>query len=278
MKKHKEINLTKKLFEFVEKCKEENKSLLMAFKEFAKKTGRKPNSVRNLYYKEIERLEKNPEEAEKLNVKLENHKVSLSKKFSNEETKKLVKEVLRQKCLGVSTRKACMNLANGNPNEMVRLQNKFRSSSCMYDECLSELKTEGLVQNNRNIIYMKRKEEKRLSDEDVNSLFLGLIKLVKKTAIENAETKLVSEAEFANNSLQKTILKLSAAQNTITNLTEKFNELSLYAKALEEENMQLKTKIAHYMSEKILKSNKNRSLAGYLKTLKEKGEQVKTKI
>ena len=37
----------KKLFQTVEKYKNENKCLLDAFKDYTKKTNRKPNSVRN---------------------------------------------------------------------------------------------------------------------------------------------------------------------------------------------------------------------------------------
>lgn len=281
MKKQNNKKLIKRLFETVEKARLENKSLIFAFNEFAKKTGRKPNSIRNLYYHKVEEFGKNPNDAKQLGICVENHQVLPSKKFTPEETKTLVKEVLRQKCLGTSTRKACFNLAKGNLGEMIRLQNKFRSSLLdkeLYQECLKELKNEGLIQKDKNILYMKKREEKRLSDEDVNSLFLGLIKLVKKTAVENIESKFASETESANSTIRKTLSKLSSAEETITNLTEKFNELSLYAKALEQENMELKTKIARFMSEKILKTNKNKSLTGYLRNLKEKGEEVKTKI
>lgn len=97
----------KKLFSVVEKTKNENKSLLEAFKIFAKKTGRKPNSVRNFYYQEVDNLKNNVGRAEELEICANSYNVNAAKKFSNDETKKLIKEILRQKCLGNSVRKAC---------------------------------------------------------------------------------------------------------------------------------------------------------------------------
>ena len=109
MKKHSKWDDTqiKKLFSVVEKTKSENKSLLEAFKIFAKKTGRKPNSVRNFYYQEVENLKNDAGRADELGICAKNHNISVAKKFSNEETKKLIKEILRQKCLGNWVRKAC---------------------------------------------------------------------------------------------------------------------------------------------------------------------------
>ena len=47
------------------------------------------------------------------------------------------------------------------------------------------------MEEKRNIVYMKP-QERKLSEEDVNSLFLGLINLVKKSAVEKVEKDLVS--------------------------------------------------------------------------------------
>lgn len=273
----------KKLFQTVEKYKNENKSLLDAFKEFAKKSNRKPNSVRNYYYLEIRELSQNIERQKKLGIDLSNHKVNFSDKFSEEETKSLIKEILRQKCMGVSVRKSCLNLADGDLSKMVRFQNKFRNISAtnrkLYEQCLSELKIEGLgiKSEKRNVVYMKP-QERKLSDEDVNSLFLGLINLVKKTAIENVEKSLVSETEFANTTLRQTLSKLSQAEKTVSALSSELTSLQIENKKLREENILLKTKIAKFMSQQIIKTNKNKSLVKYLREMKASGNNICTKI
>lgn len=273
----------KKLFQTVEKYKNENKSLLDAFKEFAKKSNRKPNSVRNYYYLEIRELSQNIERQKKLGIDLSNHKVNFSDKFSEEETKSLIKEILRQKCMGVSVRKSCLNLADGDLSKMVRFQNKFRNISAtnrkLYEQCLSELKIEGLgiKSEKRNVVYMKP-QERKLSDEDVNSLFLGLINLVKKTAIENVEKSLVSETEFANTTLRQTLSKLSQAEKTVSALSSELTSLQIENKKLREENILLKTKIAKFMSQQIIKTNKNKSLVKYLREMKASGNNIWTKI
>ena len=273
----------KKLFQTVEKYKNENKSLLDAFKEFAKKSNRKPNSVRNYYYLEIRELSQNIERQKKLGIDLSNHKVNFSDKFSEEETKSLIKEILRQKCMGVSVRKSCLNLADGDLSKMVRFQNKFRNISAtnrkLYEQCLSELKIEGLgiKSEKRNVVYMKP-QERKLSDEDVNSLFLGLINLVKKTAIENVEKSLVSETEFANTTLRQTLSKLSQAEKTVSTLSSELSSLQIENKKIREENILLKTKIAKFMSQQIVKTNKNKSLVKYLREMKASGNNIWTKI
>lgn len=273
----------KKLFQTVEKYKNENKSLLDAFKEFAKKSNRKPNSVRNYYYLEIRELSQNIERQKKLGIDLSNHKVNFSDKFSEEETKNLIKEILRQKCMGVSVRKSCLNLADGDLSKMVRFQNKFRNISAtnrkLYEQCLSELKIEGLgiKSEKRNVVYMKP-QERKLSDEDVNSLFLGLINLVKKTAIENVEKSLVSETEFANTTLRQTLSKLSQAEKTVSALSSELTSLQIENKKIREENILLKTKIAKFMSQQIIKTNKNKSLVKYLREMKASGNNICTKI
>lgn len=273
----------KKLFQTVEKYKNENKSLLDAFKEFAKKSNRKPNSVRNYYYLEIRELSQNIERQKKLGIDLSNHKVNFSDKFSEEETKSLIKEILRQKCMGVSVRKSCLNLADGDLSKMVRFQNKFRNISAtnrkLYEQCLSELKSEGLgiKSEKRNVVYMKP-QERKLSDEDVNSLFLGLINLVKKTAIENVEKSLVSETEFANTTLRQTLSKLSQAEKTVSTLSSELSSLQIENKKIREENILLKTKIAKFMSQQIVKTNKNKSLVKYLREMKASGNNIWTKI
>ena len=91
----------KKLFSVVEEAKSQNKSLLEAFRIYAKKSGRKPNSVRNFYYQEIEQLKNSSKRADRLGINLENHLISRPERFTNEQSKALVKEILRKKFPGL---------------------------------------------------------------------------------------------------------------------------------------------------------------------------------
>ena len=286
----------KKLFLTVENAKSENKSLVEAFSIFAKKSKRKPNSVRNFYYQEVANLIKDSKKANLLGIDLNKHEVVNSTKFSIEETKNLVKEILRKKCMGCSVRKACFELANNDVMKMVRIQNKFRNvlqnEKDLYEECLQEIKKEGLYDvklkregsankvsdKNANVVYLKRQEDKRLSDEDINSLFMGLVKLVKRTAFESAEKQFFSENQHEKENFRKVVSKLNNAEKTIENLKMENETIKKRSKALFDENINLKTRLAQFMSEKIIKTSKNKTLTNYLREIKEKGQDVKTKI
>lgn len=273
----------KKLFSVVEEAKSQNKSLLEAFRIYAKKSGRKPNSVRNFYYQEIEQLKNSSKRADRLGINLENHLISRPERFTNEQSKALVKEILRKKCLGLSVRKACLEQAGGDLSKMVRLQNKFRNvikyEKDLYNECLKELREEGL-ETGGNVVYLKKQEEKRLSDEDVSSLFMGLVKLVKRTAFENAERELYGQTKNISAELRETIAKLSATEKRAQILKEDLILQEKKNKALIQENLELKTRLAKFMSEKIIKTsnNKNKSLANYLREIRDRGREVKTKV
>lgn len=277
----------KGLFDCIEKIKKENKSLLSGFREFAKKCKRKANSVRNYYYLEVENLKRDRERAKKLNINISVHDIQSPKKFSNIETEKLITEILRLKCLGLSIRKACLKLANNSPEIMLRYQNKFRSimkdDKELYNKCLLNLRKNGLSplnesQKENNIVYMKKPEERKLTDEDVNSLFLGLVKLVKRNVVENLEKNLTTEAEFANTALRETLLKVTNLEKEVESKKQELNKEQEKNKKIAEENFILKTKIANLISEKLKKNINNKSLTKYLRDIKEKGLQIKTKI
>lgn len=259
--------------------------MLEAFKIFAKKFGKKPNSVRNFYYHEVENLKNNPEKAKVLGIDISKHNIFLPEKFSEDETRKLVKEILRRKCLGVSTRKACLELAKDDVNKMIRFQNKFRSvvqgDRKLYSSCLEELRKEGLEERTikkNNVVLMKKQEEKKLSEDEINSLFLGLIRLVKKSAVQSAEKQFESESEFASNALRNSLSKLALANQKNEILLKQLEKVREHENKLEEENIALKTKIAQLMSDRIDRNSKNKSLAKYLREMKDSGAELKTKI
>ena len=63
-----------------------------------------------------------------------------------------------------------------------------------------------------------------LSDTEINSLFFGLVKLVKKSAEESAQMTLNRELKLANDTLRATIKKLAEAEREVENLRQKIAE------------------------------------------------------
>ena len=117
----------KDLFSSVEKIKENGCPLKMAFTMHAKKYSRQPNSVRNYYYHEIDNLENDKARCNGLGIDLSKHKKSSIQYFSKDEEDSLMQKVNSLVESGCSVRKACMTLSNGDVNQMLRFQNKYRN-------------------------------------------------------------------------------------------------------------------------------------------------------
>ena len=81
------------LFDFVQEYNKSNKPLSQAFKDYAQKSGRKPNSVRNYYYLELSNLLENTSRAKKLDISLAWHSKKQAKFFSEEETDQAMKKI-----------------------------------------------------------------------------------------------------------------------------------------------------------------------------------------
>jgi hypothetical protein len=60
----------------------------------------------------------------------------------------------------------------------------------------------------------------KITDSDLNDLFFGLVKLIKKTAEDEISEKLKSECEFANSTLRSTIIALNEKEKQLNNLSQ----------------------------------------------------------
>ncbi len=265
-----------KLFRFIENGKNQNKCLSILFSEFASLTNRMPNSVRNYYYAELNCLQNDKARQKKLNIDLNLHQKVDQKEFLNEETKQLVMEILKQTSKGLSVRKACLNLADGDINKMVRFQNKFRTvvlkDKNLYESCLNELKNQGVNVKNKlpnNVISMPDRRN-ILTESDINSLFLGLVKLVKKQATMQVNTNLKQECERANEALRKTLVELSEKENELKMLRKQFKVLNMQNNKLVEEVKQLRGKNA----ELITKQNKLSALKKFTQRYENKINEI----
>ena len=227
----------KDLFKVVEECKTSNRPLKEAFSKHGQVYHRKGNSVRNYYYHEVDNLEQDEERRKRLQIDLSKHLKNKLVPFSKRQEEEFLQKIEEYKKQGMSVRSACIKLSGGDMTLMTRLQNKFQN-----------LKKENASKDN---IITFRKREKSLSMNDINSLFMGLVKLIKKTTQEEVESK-IKEERLTNEYLLK----------------EAYNELNERAK-------ELKTLKAEYQ---ILKNDNLKLTDKMNKLFKNKNERLKAKF
>ena len=193
------------LFKQVENCKNKNKSLRFAFEAHAQQFKRKPNSIRNYYYKEVDNLLNDKARADRLKLDLEAHKKSHFDFFDIEEEKNMIKEIENFVKDGMSVRSACFKLSNGDLTKMTRLQNKYQNIK-------------------KNNVIPFRQKRKVLSESEINSLLLGLVKLIKKNAVE--EYLQNDNSSFVQNSImKKAFCELNEKDSQILRLKSEFERL-----------------------------------------------------
>lgn len=210
----------KDLFTSVEKTKDNGSTLKLAFIEHAKKYSRQPNSVRNYYYHEIDNLENDKPRCNKLGIDLSKHKKSSIQYFSKDEEDSLMQKIDGLVESGCSVRKACMTLSNGDVNQMLRFQNKYRN-----------FKSKQKPMEKDNIIKFTKKKE-GISESELQALFMGLVRLVKRSAQEEATSQTRNILERANIELRKTIVALNSKE-------KEYRELKVQFLKVKEENSKL---------------------------------------
>ena len=233
----------KELFNVVEDYKEKNKSLKLAFIAHAQKFGRKPNSVRNYYYHEVDNLKLDEKRLNKLGINLNRHNKSNINYFSKEEEKKLMEEIDSMVKKGVSVRKACLTLSGGDVSQMLRFQNKYRNF-------LARAKKPEKQNTNLNNVIAFKKQSTTLTDGEVQSLFMGLVRLVKRNALEESESLYKHKLLEAKELLQKASLKLSTRERDYDKLKEEFLKLKNENSALVDLNRQMRCQNAEMLRKK----------------------------
>lgn len=216
----------KKLLLTVEKAKDKNKPIQEAFVTFAKFSNRHPNSIRNFYYEFLENAKKDKNYSKDINFS--KHLVNKPKFFSNEEANQLFDKINELTSKGLSVRQACFKLAEGNLKFMVRYQNKYR--------CI--LKEKG---TNKPTVLKFPLKTQRLTDEDIKSLFLGLVKLVKQSAITDATNVLKTENDFKADTLRKALVEISQKNKKIADLVKQNKSLFSKNLELEQKLIQIRT-------------------------------------
>ncbi len=198
------------LFGMVEKCRKNSTSLRFAFEDHAKNFSRKANSVRNYYYQEVDNLQKDVDRCKRLNIDLTKHQKFQFVRFDAEAEKKLLGQIGQLTAKGMSVRAACEKLSGGDLVVMTRIQNKYQS-----------LKRRSVKADN---VVVFRKQT-LLGEEEINSLFLGLVKLVKKSATEEVEAKIKEEKLGANLAIKKAAKAISEKEQQILILKSEVEKL-----------------------------------------------------
>lgn len=127
------------LVKYVCEGKMKGKTLTRIFEEYAQNTGRAKGSVRNYYYALLKRSD--DEEVKKLLEGTELKAESITP-FTDEETDKILRAILREKSKGLSVRRAVLNLSGGDDKLMLRYQNKYRNVLSKQPERIERLMKE----------------------------------------------------------------------------------------------------------------------------------------
>ena len=112
------------LVKYVCEGKGNGKTLTRIFEEYAKSSGRAKGSVRNYYYALLKSTDNDDVKKILEGTQLKAEEV---RPFTDEETDKILRAILKEKSKGISVRRAVLNLADGNDKLMLRYQNKYRN-------------------------------------------------------------------------------------------------------------------------------------------------------
>ena len=180
----------KGLVEFISDGKRGGKTLSGLFEEYAKRTGRAKGSVRNYYYALLRSTGDSRVKAILRGKNLSAEKIS---PFTEEETDKILREILTRKSRGVSVRKAVSELSGGDGKLMLRYQNKYRNVLAKQPERITRImrecglseKDEAREQLEREINGLYDRLAASLKEENEK-----LTKIIRKLTDENSLLKL----------------------------------------------------------------------------------------
>ncbi len=198
----------KALFKEVESVKADGLSLKEAFLSHAQRYGRKQNSVRNYYYHEVDNLLGDAGRCKRLGIDISVHDKTHFESFDKLAEENLFEEIEKLLSEGLSVRSACLKLSGGDLTLMTRYQNKYQNMK-------KKLGAE-------NVIPFR---QKLLTESDINSLFLGLVKLIKKTALEEEKSK-------DGDLLKKAFEEIGRKDRQLEELKAKFEKLKIENEAL----------------------------------------------
>ena len=227
------------LLHFILKADEQGMPRLQAFEKYAKLNNLKSETIRNQYYSLVKEFQLTKQ-----------FSINTNKPFTRQELIQSMSNIVKLINQGKSIRTACLIESGGEAKLMLRLQNKFRSmikkdinfliklgynpdvnnekiflfdevkkkdlnlkpTTILYKNNSIDSKNDSITtKNNNEPKILKMPNNNLLTDNDINNLFMGLVKMVKRNALENAPNILKNQFEEANNSLKDALMKLGVS-------------------------------------------------------------------
>lgn len=185
------------LVEYISEGKGEGKTLSYLFEAYGKTHGRAKGSVRNYYYA---LLKSRSDERVRAILKGKNLEAEEIKEFTEEETDRILKDILTERSKGLSVRRAIRNIAGEDEKLMLRLQNKYRNVLKKQPERIKK----AMLSLGISEADGERENLKRRIESEINSLYDKINEALKQ---ENA--RLSAE----NEDLKARLGKISLLQN-----------------------------------------------------------------
>lgn len=225
------MNITQKqieLLKFVDKNISLAENRLSVFKNYAYIKELSYKSVRNDYYKLVKGLKK--EDYVNLGLNFENHIINKNNHFTKMEMDKEIKKILYLYKQGNSLYGSCLKIANNDKSLAIRYQNKIRKMNLhkQNDDKIIYFKPNNANDSKKDAnakILSLPNQSKGLSEQDINALFLGLVRLVKRTSEAQIKQQVKKEFDNANNILQQTLEELNTVNKRNLHLTRENNLL-----------------------------------------------------
>lgn len=198
------INEVAELVDAINSKKETN--LLPIFGNFASHHKRNIYSVRNFYYRLIREAKCNNSVREiltKYDIKL-----GYTSHFCEREETALLKSILLDN--GKSVRATCFMLAGGDKTMAIRYQNKYRNTLKNKPDFVKKLTAEITASGQKSRLNLggkiltipsQKTDRNYLSEKEIQSLFLGLVRLVKRSAEQELEDKQNYQLKLDNSRL-----------------------------------------------------------------------------
>lgn len=173
-----------------------------SFLRIAKQMNLKPGTVRNYYYSGMWR-----KHLAKQDEKTMTPQIKSFDKFEYPEARDLIRAIVLGYSRGESIRSICLKHAKGNPSKMLRYQNKYRNimanSPEQINKIAASLENEGYfiknpisenqpskqsIKQEAELLTMPQHYPQTLTDQDIQNLFMGVIRLVRKQNQSQIET------------------------------------------------------------------------------------------
>lgn len=248
------------LFRVVEEYKAKGKSLLDAFEFHAQKYNRKALSVRNFYYLKVDKFIHNQTLSKQFKINIQLHQKNNFAKFDERQTQKLLEYIKKRTSEGKSVRGACVEIVGNDAKKLVRMQNKYRlemnrkkmqkmqknTKNSSKNDFFSEKIPKNQQKSSNNLINFPVEQKllpQKLTDAEIQSLFLGLVKLVKKSTLSTIEDEIKSEQEKLSVIIRKSAVEINQKNEKIEKLLNENKKLSTQVLSLKHKLEELRTSL-----------------------------------